>query len=236
MVRYYHYVSATKVEMLHAQIDKGARKVTSEVGADLKFVKASRTSEFAGRDPSLYAKLEAVEQWIYANEPVGSVEEPAPWIYGRAPLGADNFTPHPGDSDEELADGAVLYGAATADGSATLLMGGSARHLSVFGRFSGSGWNVPTHFSEVMWLMRATSQFADEFGPLSKNFAFQRTGCSDDHLAGELTFISKLLAKGKKGESLGECEFLAKRLKTLPFGESQALASLATPLFVSLLE
>ncbi|WP_425300795.1 DUF7019 family protein [Nocardia wallacei] len=55
--------------MLYSQIDRSAG---GEIGVDLKVFKASRKSQGA-KALSIHDKIAAVEDWIYAHEPVGTV-------------------------------------------------------------------------------------------------------------------------------------------------------------------
>lgn len=114
-MRYYEYLSTAKVDMLYPQIDQTSRSAGGEVGFDLKVIKASRKTD-GKKEPTVYEKLAAVEDWIYAREPVGSMDEPAPWISGRL------------DLVESIVSESVLF-AARSKTLSYLLMGGSAAHL-----------------------------------------------------------------------------------------------------------
>jgi hypothetical protein len=128
-MRYYEYLSSAKVDMLYPQINQTSRSAGGEVGFDLKVIKASRKTD-GSKAPTIYEKLTAVEEWIYANEPVGTVDEPEAWIYGRITLAAmivspDWSRPRPG----QLTNGVVLF-AGVSDTGAHVLLAGSARHLT----------------------------------------------------------------------------------------------------------
>jgi hypothetical protein len=112
-MRYYHYLSSNKIEMLYEQIAEYRPKVNTDVGIDLKVLKASRKSERSQSEPSVYNKLSEVENWIYEHEPVGAVDTPNVWIYGREFLG---FTPAPeplGGTVDSTRGSPVLFGGIT---------------------------------------------------------------------------------------------------------------------------
>jgi hypothetical protein len=124
-MRYYHYLSSNKIEMLYQQIAEYRPKVNTDFGIDLKVMKASRKSERSEGEPSVYKKLREVENWIYEHEPVGQADNPDVWIYGREFLG---FTPSPegfeGTLDSTNAS-PVLFGGITNNKSAILMCGSS---------------------------------------------------------------------------------------------------------------
>jgi hypothetical protein len=124
-MRYYHYLSSNKIEMLYEQIAEHRPKVNTDVGIDLKVIKASRKSERSEGEPSVYNKLSVLENWIYEHEPVGAVDRPNVWIYGREFLG---FTPSPkalGGTVDSTNGSPVLFGGITNDQSAILMCGSS---------------------------------------------------------------------------------------------------------------
>jgi hypothetical protein len=56
-MRYYHYLSNNKIEMLYQQIAEYRPKVNTDVAIDLKVIKASRKSERSEGELSVYNKL-----------------------------------------------------------------------------------------------------------------------------------------------------------------------------------
>lgn len=258
--RYYEYVSETKVEMLYPQIDQTSASAGGEVGFDLKIIKASRKTG-GRRDPSTYDKLDVIEDWIYAHEPVGNVDEPKAWIYGRMSLAVAIIdtsweTPDP----DEIKSAAVVYAGRSEDGS-WLLLGGSARHLT-----AERDHNVPR--TELSYLTSKITSAADSLhfllhrcrevfsdGPSSD---LHEQALSDieerhpwelitmpvhiilDNFAGHRRLAAELGVPSRRRiiSRIGHYEFLAKRLLTAePEGHpSQRLATLATPLFVALVD
>jgi hypothetical protein len=237
-MRYYEYLSMAKVDMLFPQIDRSSNVVGREVGVDLKVVKVSRKTD--GKDPrSEFEKLAEVEDWIYAHEPVGTVDEPEAWIYGRMRLGM-TVVPKEWerrDFPEVPLDGTVLFAGDSGDG-ACIVMGGSARHLhdlhslpasDVGARQAGSNANA------LGILLRCYPGFDTPEPP--KGLAERPS--QDRYRMIEQPAKDMLRAATDRGRRSpgglhvtgGEFEFLAKRLQTAKSGKRTA--SLATPLFVA---
>jgi hypothetical protein len=242
-VRYYEYVSAAKVAMLYPQIDASPRASTSsEIGVDLKVAKASRRVEHR-ESSNLYSKVAAVENWIYANEPIGTVDDPNVWIYGRIPLRTAVFSP--GDDTDATTDtgkSAVLYGAQ--DGNASLIMIGSAKHLVIrhpeaeapqhalvsfsdgpaVGMALGAFYtNLRQHPANIDQIEAGTSEVEPPFTGNSINVWPIKQAFSDCYDIRE--------AVDRLQFPVGEFEFLAKRLKTI--AQDGLLATVSTPLFVA---
>jgi hypothetical protein len=237
-MRYYEYLSSAKVDMLFPQIDRSSKAVNTEFGVNASVLKISRNTE-GQNPPSVYEKLAAVEDWIYAHEPVGTVDEPTAWIYGRMRLG---MTVVPKDwkrraSRTELPlDGTVLFAGDSGDG-ACILIGGSARHLHdphAMPAVDMQSGRVGSNASALGILLRSYPDFDDPL--LSERFAAQPSQDRYWLIARPATDI--LLAAAGDGHSStgidavdGEFEFLAKRLQTAVSGKRTA--SLATPLFLA---
>jgi hypothetical protein len=75
-LRYYVYISDTKLDMLFEQIDRGVlKRISAEVKVDIKL--ASLTlREAPNPGPTRSAKLQVVERFIEAHHKVGTVQEP----------------------------------------------------------------------------------------------------------------------------------------------------------------
>jgi Family of unknown function (DUF7019) len=231
-MRYYHYLSAPKVEMLHGQLPYQPSVGSTEVGFDVKFAKASRTSQRSDQ-LNVYEKLQAVEEWIYANEPVGSLDAPNVWISGRLLLGTyfSDPPPNPRIPIVPVAD-LVLYG--TRDqGGAGLVMGGSLHNVITRFRFPDPEAQRQRYWSDTFYLQQGLQLFSEEVGSFAPDLLpapLDRE--SDSTLARRIHRAALLLDEGVVGRNLGTCEFLAKRLMTIE--HDHEVATLATPLFVSL--
>src|SRR5215467_14393211 len=75
-LRYYLYVSDSKLDMLFEQIDQGSRKrISATLKIDLKVASLTLTgAEDPG--PTRTAKLRMVEQFIETHQHVGTIQEP----------------------------------------------------------------------------------------------------------------------------------------------------------------
>lgn len=222
VLRYYFYLSSTKVAMLGGQLVDQGRIDTRELQLRLGVVryKQGSQSEVPGSETSL---IPQIEEWIYGNEEVGSVDEPASWIYGRMELAAINFSWYRDDDDEALRNGAVLMGGESAAQSA-LLLGGSARHIVGNHRFSRDFHGT---YSDAVSLRDVLAHHLDDVDD------FHPCGVPDGETANlETQYYARLLAAGREGTALGQCEFLAKSLQRGSLGGS--MVTLATPLFVAI--
>lgn len=216
-MRYYQYLSAAKVEMLYPQINRSSKSAGGEVGFDIKILKVSRKTD-GKKEPSIYEKLTATEDWIYAHEPVGSIEEPRSWIYGRMQISEVAFTGS--TSLHKITPGVALYGARV-ERHTYLLMGGSSCHLSPQHRPTNTepiflgGSNLPV-------IHRAAIDFA--FSPrkiaIKAPIRWPISEVVDD-------LIDRSFCHG-----LSECEFLAKSLQTLAI--DGRVMTVATPLFIAI--
>ncbi len=224
-MKYLVYLSATKVKMMYWQLPRVGRAASSGIGFDLRVVKGDRRVE--RQEPSIYEKLQAVEDWIHAEESVGSLDDPATWLFFQGELLAANFTSNSDVEPEELASEAVLFSAKSATGGRALL-GGSGRHLTVNPDFSTQdGFRL--YFSWSVPLMQLLDEYASE---IESKFAWH-SGTMPATRAAQL--IDKTCRGMENGAtmavSLGTCEFLAKRLRSAELDGRQV--TLATPLYVS---
>lgn len=239
-MRYYEYLSSAKVDMLFPQIDRSSKAVERLVDVDLRVLKISSKTD--GQGPrSAHQKLAEVEDWIYANEPVGTVDEPAAWIYGRMRLGM--LVVPKGwerrDSPGVPLDGITLFAGDSGDG-ACIIMGGSARHLHDVQALPVANVEYRQTGSNATALGILLGSYPDFDNPApSKQFA--KRPSQDRFWLIARPAMDILHAAAGKGEDHrapggldaadGEFEFLAKRLQTVTSGTRTA--SLATPLFVA---
>jgi hypothetical protein len=258
-MRYYEYLSSSKVEMLYPQIDQSSRSAGGEIGVDLKVFRFSRKTDGA-RTLSIHDKLAAVEDWIYAHEPVGTVDEPDVWIYGRANLVATTLTLM--DRGAPVS-GPVLFTPAEAAPGSELLMGGSAHNTA--GQRAYPDMELPAqvrYASARVELLNVLGRFAADLG-LSKAPNSQEPYGHDEWTV--ISGLARLLRSDRNRMPnwlnsvfddfdvfdrpafdaappvlIGECEFLAKRLRTwteqVHSGAIPEAVTLATPLFVAVID
>src|ERR1700690_995131 len=86
-LRYYIYVSDSKLDMLFEQVDQRSRKrISAELKIDLK-VASLTLSEAEDPGPTRTAKLQLVEQFIETNQHVGTIQEPGKeYFRGEMPM------------------------------------------------------------------------------------------------------------------------------------------------------
>ena len=116
-MRYYIYISDSKVDMLLPQIPSEAkRKIATEFKIDLKVLSALRKSETETTD-NRFSRLEAVCAFIQDYGNVGSVAEPDDYVYGSMPL-------------RMLTDRNFVYFGGSDQGTNTVVgLSGSVKHL-----------------------------------------------------------------------------------------------------------
>lgn len=244
-MRCFIYLSAATVDMLYPQVSAPARASSREITVDLKVLKATQRSEGAAQ-LTVYDKLTAVEDWVHAHEPVGSVDEPDVWLYGRMDLAMVTVTEEGRSADQNRPAGqkepepAVFFAGRGTTGT-MLLMGGSTRHLAGgppspdIDSPDESGTPLAFWPSSIQWLHGAVAAYARQFetGPVLNGR--RDDGTDKEHSSLRLAADDILT----HGTPLGECEFLAKRLSTTyrdPFDNtSEVRGLLTTPLFVAML-
>ncbi|KMS79449.1 MULTISPECIES: DUF7019 family protein [Streptomyces] len=118
-VRYYLYISDSKVDMLLSQIDPAfGRRSTTEAGLSVKLFNVRRSVEAPAPDRT--AKLERVLRHLEETGQIGSVDDPAPYFRGSLPM---QWGPLQGDNGGAL----VYFGGRT---ERTILgLGGASGHV-----------------------------------------------------------------------------------------------------------
>jgi len=84
-VKYYTYISDTKVDMLYAQIPKGIRsKIAAGLKIDLQLLELSFSEK--PTQETRYSKLDVVTDYIRRNLDMGSVDQPEAYFQERLPM------------------------------------------------------------------------------------------------------------------------------------------------------
>jgi hypothetical protein len=218
-VKFYLYISDTKLDMLAAQIPQNLRsKIAAEAEIDLGVLSVSLRGNPS--DDTHYSKLAAVTRYIDESESVGTVDDPSDYFRGTlalkwGPLGPD-FAERPP---------AVYFTGAT---ERTFLgLGGSAHH--VIGARSGEGiegFEFPN--SAVSALLHV---LAEEANP-DREVEIMRAVHGDMWAAYVVSVLSSYNAVPPQ-----EVEFLARRLAYAPTGtvdELDRAVLLGTPIYVAL--
>ncbi|MFE6946034.1 DUF7019 family protein [Streptomyces chartreusis] len=85
-VRYYLYVSRSKVDMLFQQIpQKLLKQLAAEAKVDLKLVSLAVQKQ-AAPEPSLYGQLDIVEEYLDREYSLGWMTDPTSWFRGELGL------------------------------------------------------------------------------------------------------------------------------------------------------
>jgi hypothetical protein len=93
-MKYYLYVSDTKVDMLFDQLSPRLRdKVATELKIDLKFLSTTFAEE--PMEKNRYRKLEIVSKYIQKNELVGTIDSPDVYFKGELPMHWGPLPKHP---------------------------------------------------------------------------------------------------------------------------------------------
>jgi|SRR5271157_940478 len=185
-MKYYIYISDTKVDMLFPQVPHDVKKkVSTELGFDLKVLSAKRKVE-SESDENRILRLETVVEFIRKYGKIGSVDEPGEYVEGTQPL----RMLYPTYNDKY----AAVYFAGHTDRTAFGL-GGSLKHMI------GAGFdpNPPIISRSVGYMMLYY---------LTKNPEISWTG--DRLETGGLDLVVK--AAQVEGGVYQNVEFLAKKL------------------------
>ena len=121
-MRYYVYVSETKVDQLYAQIPTKLRdKIAAKLTIDLRLIKV----EVGGRQPqeSLFSKLEMVRVYLEERDLIGSVDNPGFFFAQTMPLSWGFYGVESSGESSEF----VYFGGRTE--KTVLGMGGSLQHV-----------------------------------------------------------------------------------------------------------
>lgn len=88
-MKYYIYISDTKVDMLYPQIPKPLlKKIASSLNIDLKLFGAELSIGAKGNpsNETRYVKVQIVSEYIEKHLDVGSVDAPSTYFKGKLPM------------------------------------------------------------------------------------------------------------------------------------------------------
>jgi hypothetical protein len=238
-MKYYLYISATKVEMLFPQIGKKVQGNTEiEFAIDLKLLSASRKST-TETPTSLISKIEAIEQYLASTGDMGSCDYPGEFFSGELEM---SWGPYWGSHKDRSTKGTspvVYFGGATDETIVGLV--GSSRFL--LGDAGSASPFCSSYLGTILDYIRSdlTDEDYKRLAPFSKACSLGEWGAlaatfmSTMHMGGttqRLEFLAKRLAFGSfKGTSRDDIpDFPIARFK----GRTRAL--LGTPLYVALAE
>jgi hypothetical protein len=119
-LKYYLYVSDTKLDMLSAQIPQPLlKRIAVDLSVDFKLF--SMSLKQVASDETRFAKLRVVTEYFDKYEPTGSIDEPGAYFRGKLAMRWGPYAAWAGDSN------LVFFGGAT---DRTLVgLGGSKHHV-----------------------------------------------------------------------------------------------------------
>lgn len=210
MLRFYVYISDSKVDMLYGQIPPGLlSRIGAELKIDLKVLSVSIRER--PNDETRFGRLRVVENYLRRNETIGSVSEPAAWFEDRMIMRSSIYRSAPGG---------LLYFSGQRDGTVVALIG-SGRHL-VGQQPQPPEMHLP--FSHLPYLL---SYLRDEIPQTG-----QETQDDERWALSEIAHFSRAVT-GVRQPSV----FLARRLLTgeITFEDGETVqAVVGTPLYVAL--
>lgn len=214
-MRYYLYISETKVDMLFPQVPGAVQQgIAKKVGFDLKLFTASVETQNQTFE-SRIARLQAVEEHLRLAGKIGSPGDQTPWIAGTVMA---HFVP--------IVDNAVLFLSQLNEGY--LVLGGSTEHMigSVKSGIRGLSFSSFYQISRILsQLYEQEKQGYDYIGKIDYS----------DHLY-KLDGNLDWLFKRELRDPPQRVEFLAKRLASVGTPREGGTSTIATPLYVALAE
>ena len=225
-MRYYLYISDTKVDMLLSQIPSATKhKIATEFKLDLKLITASRRRE-TEYERHRTERLEAVLVFLDEFGDVGSVDEPDEYFRGQMRMRWGPFT----TSFGVRPDNRLIYFGGVTD-KTIIGLGGSSRHVigNIGDSHADSASATPYIVHSIMsGLASEDDIMRDDLDKLGADFGHHFGEAPD------MTYNAIYLATARLAGSVEHVEYVA---KTLYFGRprdgSDRNAVLGTPLYVA---
>lgn len=215
-MKYYHYISASKVDMLFPQVPRTLREnVSAEFGFNLGVVSGSVGAE-ANRFDDPIARLKVVERYLLTHDQVGSIEHPRDWFAGEMMAKAVGLW---------TGGGAVFFVGEVGD--TVVALGGSERNL--LGSTSSS--NAGPGFSELEPMMEALEELVTSEAETDSALVALPTAIHE-RSGTIMTWdgLVRTLAHHPPSDVKQQIHFVARRLASAP---APSNVILGTPLFVA---
>lgn len=228
-LKYYRYISDTKVNMLYPQIRKGIRDHLKSVGFDvnLRVVSISTKLKEAEEWESKLSKLHAIINYLVENDEVGTVDSPKEYFKGTVQM-------RQGPYGGPWYRGLVYFGGYT--DQTVIGLGGSLNHVI------GDQGTAQTHSqSNTPYLLKTlTRELQLPPSPYSQSTDYEEEEENDVFL--ENNFIAVCIATKQMKGPKENFEFIAKRLLYNPnfpqdlghFCCDKRKVLLGSPIYVSL--
>src|SRR6266446_5736775 len=220
-MKYYVYISDSKVDMLLAQIPHDFKhKVALQFKVDLKILGASRTVETESEDNRV-RRLETVCEFISEYGKLGTADEPDDFISDELKMRWGPF----GEDDPSNAP-LVYFGGLTE--KTVIGLGGSINH--VIGQPGGSNPSARPHQIPGSIGAILVHYLMKEFGLTSKKHVDEWEIQEEEMLWSHFVEMTTL----EMGGPIQRLEFLAKRLLEQPAHGNKKQVVLGTPLYVAM--
>ncbi|MBU2667026.1 hypothetical protein KOI35_26285 [Actinoplanes bogorensis] len=211
-VKYYVYISDTKVEMIYSQIPVPLRKKLSvELKVDLKVV--GTTLKPSTPPETRYSKVDMVRRFLEDSGDVGTVSSPGPYVAGQTMMRWGT-----------IREGRLVYFGGTMS-SVVVGLAGARRHVIGAPGAASTPETIPLSSSSVD-LIEALGAADPNIVGLPMDMAAEVTGSLDEFVAYSVLHASR----GMRGPRQ-TLEFLAKRVGEARIDAQRVL--LASPIYVS---
>jgi hypothetical protein len=216
-IKYYVYLSSTKIDMLFQQIPKDMRsKIEKELEIDLKLIKMS----FAEKqlDDNLYSRLSIVTDYLEKYVGVGDVSSPTEYFKGSLFM-----------HWAEIASGVIFWGAKL--NNTAIGLGGSMSNVLGY-----TSTGVQIGHSHTPWLVALLSQEIESI--IAPGFKALSQGAGhpivDEEIERRIIHSTQDWAEDLYLNSYQKCEFIAKKLRFTTYHQHKVL--LGTPIYVAITE
>jgi hypothetical protein len=209
-VKYYIYVSDTKVDMLYAQIPQKIKsQIATELKIDLKLLSA--TFKDKSSQETRYSKLKLVVDYIEKNFEVGTVDKPKSYFRGKLDMGVGLFR------------SAACFGGKTK--YSILCLGGSNKHV-IFGHLEKdtTGMISPSSgLTSILDMVLDISNSNETIDPID----------IDDRISESIASATDIVISSSAQQKL---EFLAKRFAEGYSKKKKKMVVTGSPIYVALAE
>ena len=209
-MKYYLYVSDTKVDMLYSQIpDRERHTIATELKIDLKLLSAT----FKETPPAetRYSRLQVVCDYIRRQDSIGSIHDTKPYFEGKLMMSWGPVVNGYGSEGRGKVRSAVIFFAGR-QGRTILGLGGSSRH--VIGSVAGEG---PDLQSALPFLVDALVEAGDFKGYVDERWlddVLTITKVKDIKEPMALSLVNSVSSQLMQTRPPQRLEFVARRLLT----------------------